>query len=88
MNVNRKEKIIKSASNIQYSGVTRAQFKGGGHQGCTTFSRGACQYLYPAASNGDLFFQNSEWGAPGVHRPRLVGGGGGWARAPVPPPPP
>ena len=61
------------------SGVTRVQFSGG-TWGCTTFSRGASMsnILYPAASNGDLFFQNSgaqtsaggtdlRWG----HRPPL-----------------
>ena len=62
------------------SGVTRAQFSGG-TRGCTTFSRGA-YILYPAASNGDLFFQNSEWG--GAHGGHVPSAGGNVA--PVHPP--
>ena len=59
------------------SGVTSVKFSVG-TRGCTTCSKGACQYLnilYPAASNEDLFFQNSKWGVGGTrgggHRPQL-----------------
>ena len=46
------------------SGATRVQFSGG-TRGCTTFSRGHVNCVYPAGPNGDLFFQNSEWGGGG-----------------------
>ena len=49
---------------ILLSGITRVQFPGGHYRGAPLFlGGGACQYmnmLYPAALNGDLFFQNSE----------------------------
>ena len=61
------------------SGATKVQFSGG-TRGCTTFSI-YLNILYPAASNGDLFFQHSEWGHPG-------GTDLGWGNVPLPPCPP
>ena len=59
--------------------------------GCTTFSRGACQYMIifvyknrspfePAGSNGDLFI-NSKWGTGGWGGTDL-----GWGHVPPVPP--
>ena len=47
----------------------------GGTRGCTTFSRGACQYMHIA---GSYYFLNSEWG--GTWGGTRGGGGGGWHR--------
>ena len=65
---------------LEFCGITRVQCSVG-TRGCSTFSRGACQYLnilYPATSNGDLSFQNSKWGGTrgggGGNRLRLGGG--------------
>ena len=55
MNVNRKEKIIKSASNIQYSGVTRAQFKGG-TMGAPLFLGGHVNICILQPQMGTYFF--------------------------------
>ena len=66
--------------------LSRVQFSGG-TRGCTTFSRGNA-ILYPAASNGDIFFKNSEWGG-GTQGTQILAaaGGGGNTWPPWPPPP-